>query len=367
MLTDEQLAERRKGITATDVAKIVGQSPYGCAEDVRLDKMGAGLPFVEHDRVKWGNLLEDPIRRDYADRRGMVVQSGDEIGTLRHPREPWALATPDSLVFSAPSWHVGTPLWGHEVKTHTSWLSHLYGEPGTDQVPGWELIQCAWNIWVCSAFYGAELDRWDLTVFLDGLPTDYTIMRDPELEAALITSCRMFWETHVQGGEPVPPDGSEHYGEILKAKWPKHREGSLEATEDQEKLIAELRDTRIARKGWETEEGRLVQEIKLIMGDMATLEWLEEISGKEKTQKIGWKRSKDSERVDYKSAFMELASYLPGAVDIDPENFHRDVEALILGHNPDDIIIAVETIKARHTSTKPGSRRFTVPRNWSTK
>jgi len=360
------LAIRRKGTTATDAGKIVGLSPYGCAEDVRLDKMGAGLPFIEHDRVKWGNLLEDPIRKDYADRHGVTSVEGE---TLKHPTEPWALATPDSLIYERRDPMVASvgssPSWGHEIKTHTSWLSHLYGEPGTDQVPPWELIQCAWNIWVCSAHYGVELHRWDLTVFLDGLPTDYTIWRDEELEASLVAACRKFWEVHVIGGEPVPPDGSEHYGNILKSRFPQHDEDAIkEPTEAQIKLIRDLREARATRKEWETEEERIAQEVKLIMGTSGTLQWPEVINGKEKLQRINWKLSKESQRVDHKAKATELerlAKTLAHYVSTEhlPE---------ILGAGAgEDVDQALEEIEARHTTTKPGSRRFTVPRSWSAK
>lgn len=356
MLTPEQLEERRKGITATDVAKIVGQSPYGCGEDVRLDKMGAGLPFVEHDRVKWGNLLEDPIRKDYEKRHRVAVRSGDEIGTLRHPTNPWALATPDGLIYDVDRFAAdlaagnavrGAPEWGHEIKTHTSWLSHLYGEPGTDQVPGWELIQCAWNIWVCSSFYGVELDRWDLTVFLDGLPTDYTIMRDEQLETALVEACRQFWDVHVVGGEPVPPDGSENYGEILKSRYPKHKENLIiELGPGQLDLVNGLKEARAARKQWETEEERIAQEIKSMMGDAASLQWIEEINGKEKPQRINWKLANPTRKTGWKALAQEYRGILES-----------------LGEDPDDL----NDVASNFEKETPGSRRFTVPRSWSAK
>ena len=346
MLTEEQLAQRRKGICATDVAKIVGQAMYGCGEDVRLDKMGAGVPFVEHDRAKWGHLLEDPIRKDYAERHGVTVVSGDEIGTLQHPHEPWALATPDTMVYAHRGWRQfnHSPLRGHEIKSHISWLAHLYGEPGTDEVPPSELIQCAWNIWVASAFYGVQIERWDLTVFLDGLPTDYTILRDEELEASLIEACRKFWQAHVIGGEPVPPDGSEHYGAILKARWPGHKEETIEATGDQIVAIKMMQSARVCRKAWEIEEERYTQQIKLDMGEAATLQWKEQIDGNEKLRKINWKQSKDSQKVDWKGAFEELAGVSPAVSGED--------RAAIISEN---------------TTTNPGARPFTVPRSWSKK
>ncbi len=356
MLTEEQLAQRRKGICATDVAKIVGQAMYGCGEDVRLDKMGAGVPFVEHDRAKWGHLLEDPIRKDYAERHGVTVVSGDEIGTLQHPHEPWALATPDTMVYAHRGWRQfnHSPLRGHEIKSHISWLAHLYGEPGTDEVPPSELIQCAWNIWVASAFYGVQIERWDLTVFLDGLPTDYTILRDEELEATLIEACRNFWQEHVVGGDPVPPDGSKHYGEILKARWPKHDPGKVvEATEGQYQTIGRLRAARAARKGWEATEEELAQQVKLVMGDAECITFIDHDSDDCKTQKINWKQSKDSVKVDYKT----YASSLEGLI-------RESVDKASISGAVENCNQALSGLKASHTTTKPGSRRFTLPRGF---
>ena len=355
MLTEEQLKERRKGVTATDVAKIVGQSPFGGPLDVQMDKMGTAPPFTETDRVKWGNLLEEPIRLDYAERHDVYAEDGDFVGTVTHPTEPWAMATPDSIIYSSSRLRDGSgpPSWGHEIKTHTSWLSHLYGEPGTDQVPSWELIQCAWNIWVCSAFYGVALDRWDLTVFLDGLPVDYTIMRDEDLEGALVEVCRGFWADHVLGGKPVPPNGGKHYSEILGSRWPSHVEGKIvEAALSDTVTIKALQEARTAKKAAESEEERLVQEIKLLIGDAESLSWPEIVNDREKTQKINWKRSRDTEKTDWKSLAMEYRGNL--------EMLYHRSEGGIEGS-----IVDLDAAQEKHTTTKPGSRRFTVPRSWS--
>lgn len=357
MLTDEQLAQRRKGITATDVAKIAGQSPYGCGEDVRLDKLGAGRPFVEHARVRWGNILEGPIREDYEARHGVTIAPGEETGTLRHPREPWAMATPDGIVYLPGSFRVGeaypAPDYGHEVKTHTSWLSSLYGEPGTDQVPPWELIQCVWNIWVASAFYGVQIERWDLTVFMDGLPTDYTIVRDVDLESALVELCREFWQVHVIGGEPVPPDGSVNFSEILKLRFPKHEPGKvLEATHEQVANLSLLEAARANRKIWEKEEERIVQEIKVSMGDAESLTWHDLIDGQPEPRKLNWRQGKESAKVGWKPAFIELQERV-----VEESMVH---EGGVTAGETNDIL-------EKHTSAKAGARPFNTPRAWSKK
>lgn len=360
MLTEEQLALRRSGITATDVAKIVGQSPYGCAEDVRLDKMGVGRPFIPNERVKWGNLLEGPIRDDYAQRHGVDIVSGDDIGTLTHPTEPWAMATPDGIVhipWEKPQVRLlnldrngNRPIRGWEGKTHTSWLSHLYGDPGSDVVPPWEFIQCAWNIWVCSAHYGIQIDRWDLTVFLDGLPVDYTIHRDSELELALVEASRQFHEVHVLGGEPVPPDGSEAYSEILALRWPKHEPGEIiEATAEHLETIGRLKTLRDHRKELEESEEAAKQQLKLAIGSAEAIQWAEGA----KTKKITWKRSRDSERIDYKA----LSEDLRGLIE------RSELDAM----TPGEIAEELDRLEALRSYVKPGSRPFNVPRGWSKK
>ena len=120
-LSPEQIARRREGISASEMAAIVGLDPYRSPIDVFLDKTGRAAPFAGNERTHWGNLLEDPIRNDYATRRGLLVTVP---GTLDHPTLPWAKATPDGVCYMPDSAY---PCRGLEIKTHSFRVAHLYG------------------------------------------------------------------------------------------------------------------------------------------------------------------------------------------------------------------------------------------------
>lgn len=344
-LTAEQLAQRRKGLTATDMTKLTGLSKYGGAIDVLMDKRGIEAPFEDTDRVKWGNILEDPIRQDYAERHQVHMRVP---GTLTHPKQPWAMATPDGIVWEPEvALKNGEPDWGWECKTHTSWLSHLYGEPGSDEVPAWELVQCAWNLYVARAYYGVDMTRWDLTAFVDGVPTDYTIHRDPELEGMLVETGQTFWQEHVRGGKPLDPDGSESYSKELARRWPKHGGDLRPANEITLKAVRALRATRDEIKAQKVLEETFVQQIKTSIGADVGLTF----PGDDGLEAITWKRTKDSERVDWVAAYKELRDSIARWGSY----FHSHQIELPSLDGP---------IK-NNTSTKDGSRRFCVPRSWS--
>jgi len=337
-LTAEQIETRRGGLTATDMTKITGVSHYGGAIDVLLDKQGVESEFIPTDRVKWGNLLEGPIRDDYAERHQVTIEVP---GTLIHPDEPWAMATPDGIVGVHPTQGPAGILRGWEGKTHTNWMGHLYGDPGTDEVPAWELVQCAWNTWIASAHYGVQIDRWDLTVFMDNLPTDYVIERDPELEEMLVETGRTFWQEHVLGGVPLEPDGSEFFSKDLARRFARHGEAFKPADKAALESIEALRCIRGEIKDMEKDEASLVQHLKAFIAEDAGVEFP---GDKEKPDRITWRRSKDSVRTDWK---LLAESYRLAAIEA--------------GVAPDKLA----GLLGIYTAPKPGSRRFVVPRAWN--
>jgi len=337
MLTAEQLETRRGGLTATDMTKLTGLSKYGSAIDVLLDKQGVAAPFIDTDRVKWGNLLEDPIRQDYAERHQVAVHVP---GTLTHPEVEWAMATPNGIVTTIEPVQA---IRGWECKTHTSWLSHLYGEPGSDEVPAWELVQCAWNLYVARAEYGNHLTRWDLTAFIDGIPTDYVIERDAELEEMLVETGRTFWQEHVLGGKPLEPDGSEGFSKELARRFKRHGDELREADKAALESIEALRSIRGEIRDMEKDEERLVQHLKLFIGDGLGITFPGDA---DKADKITWKQAKGSRRTDWQACAQEWRNALELVAD--PE-----------------IVKGLDATVERFTTTGSGSRRFVVPRHWN--
>lgn len=188
MLTPEQLARRRTGLTATDVPAVLGLSPFQSAFDVWAEKLGKAPPVEETEDMQRGTFLEDGARRWYAFRTGAKVAVP---GTLAHPTDSLILATPDGVAL-----HAGGEVRGLEIKMPSS--AYGWGEPGTDAIPQHYLVQAAWQL--------AAMSEWTETVdvfaVLEGKPRLYHVRRDVELEGVLVDEMRRFWRDHVLTGRP---------------------------------------------------------------------------------------------------------------------------------------------------------------------
>ncbi|HUS27556.1 MAG TPA: YqaJ viral recombinase family protein [Kofleriaceae bacterium] len=383
-LSPEQLAERAQGITATDVAAIVGVHPYRSAVDVWSDKLGLSAPFVGNDRTKWGNILEPVIRSDYEERKGVRVETR---GTLTHHERTWMKATPDGLVYVGSD---AEPDRGLEIKCHTMHLAYLYGSPGSDEVPQYELCQVGWNMAV------TELQRWDLVAFIDGQPTDYVIDRDDELIDMLRERAERFRHDYVLAKTPPPPDGSEAYTAWLNAQHASDNalaalvdvSGDVETMRNVERLRT-LRDEIVAL---EAQEGLVVQSLKARIGDHAGIAWPNgkpapkkgKLAGQLPVDKITWKKSKDGVRTDYAAAFHALKARAQLVASANADAAHRAITALdkladqyfantratTTGKEIRATLeqlrdLAVEVAHAEPaTAPAPGSRRFLVPKHW---
>lgn len=346
-LTEEQLEQRRKGLTATDMAAVLGLDEFRSPIDVVLEKQEARR-YVQTERMEWGEILQGPVQRNYASRHGVFVKPEEEIGTLTHPIEQWLMATPDGLVYERPYQLLlkVLPIRGHEVKTHTIWAGAFeYGNPGSDEVPASELIQCAVCMAVC------DLDRWDLTAFVDGLPYDYTILRDKELEESIIEIGREFWKSHIRDGLPVPPDGSASYSRELARRLRDHSNTIVRASNESCAKIKELYELRARRREQKTREELLVQQLKLAIGDNAGLSFPGLVS-RDTDERITWKRTKDVNRTDWEVAFRGVRDLV--LAQCEPTGAEREA-----------LLSKLDSIVTEVTTTRPGARRFVVPRSWN--
>jgi putative phage-type endonuclease len=317
-LTAAQLEMRRTGITATDIAAIVGEHPYRGPIDVWLDKMGESEPSAGTPASDFGALWAEPFLRSW-----YSAQHGDARidipGTMRHIEHAHHLATPDGLVWATPlSLEPGN---GLEVKAHGWSNIGEYGEPGTDHVPRYELLQCAWGMHV------AELPRWDL-VRLDVPPVVYTITRDLELETMLCEEADRFWRDHVVTRTPPPPDGTARYSGWLARRYPHSAGGTVQADAHLYANAMILRSLRRKLEQVQRDVAERVQAIQAAMGDAEILDL--------GAERITWKTC--AGKTKWKAVAEALASRL-GAQDLLTE------------------------MAEQHKT--PGERRFHVPRSWA--
>ncbi|ADG20360.1 phage-type endonuclease [Paraburkholderia atlantica] len=194
---EQWLADRQAGIGGSDVAAALGLSRYKTAFQLWAEKTGRLEPenLDDVERIRFGNLMEEIIAREYARRNDVKVQRRNSI--IAHPKYPFMRANVDRVVVGARR--------GLECKNVDGMAFRFgeWGEPGTDQVPDEYLLQCH--------HYMVVLDypEWHLAACVGGnsLRT-YIIERDAETEEMLIEQEHAFWQ-HVERDE-APSLDYEH-------------------------------------------------------------------------------------------------------------------------------------------------------------
>jgi putative phage-type endonuclease len=147
------LEERRSGIGGSDVAPMLGLSPWKTPFALWQDKTGRAVEVepdeAQRERMHFGTVLEDVVAREHAARTGQRVQRVTSM--LRHPDVPIALANLDRAIVedgSRARWDqaAGRVLGARgilECKTAHALAQNSadWGEPGTDQVPAYYWMQ----------------------------------------------------------------------------------------------------------------------------------------------------------------------------------------------------------------------------------
>ncbi len=121
---------------------------------------------------------------------------------------------------------------GLECKTASEYLSKLFGEEGTDQIPDYYLTQCLWYM----KLTGFQV--WHLAVLIGGNKFRmYRIERDDDLIESIFKQVKAFWFNHVIAD--VPPDPT-CFDDVLH-RWSNHVVGKqVEADFEHIKLAEEL-------------------------------------------------------------------------------------------------------------------------------
>jgi putative phage-type endonuclease len=318
---DEWLANRRSGIGGSDIAAILGLSPWKTAVDVWLDKTGQSTEDAigNAESVRWGTLLEDVVAREYSKRKKCAVQRVNRI--LRHPDIEWAIANIDrAVVWPGSRVRVaddgGTLLGAQgllEVKTASAYRAGDWGREGDDDaVPVHYQAQVMW-------YLGITGKQWcDVAALIGGQRMVIRrIERDNETIVAMLNRAKDFWHQHVLTRKPPEPAKAKDVERLFPAD-------NGEAVEADEELLSAYNAAREAKARIaqaEADYEAAAERIKLALGERSALT----LNGK---PLVTWKAAKPTRRTDWK----EVAAAL---------------------HAPADLIAA-------HTTETPGSRRFLI-------
>lgn len=234
-LTEEQLRERRTGIGGSDIAAVLGVDPYRTRWHVFADKLGLRERQEETRFTHWGKRLERVIADEYAERHTVFLETST---TLRHPKRPWHIVTPDRLVrrlTPAGPWEK-EPSRGLEIKNKGFFQAKHWGEDDVeDSIPDEVQAQCHWSMAL------TELPRWDVAALLGGNDyRDYTITRDVDFEGSMLEVAEQFWRDHVMKQVPPDLDGSGPAWEYLQRRLPTMKR-DIDADDKAEELVRAIR------------------------------------------------------------------------------------------------------------------------------
>lgn len=251
------LERRRKGIGGSDMAAIMGLSPFRSPMDVFLDKIGEAPDVEETPAMYWGTQLEDLVAREFARQTGYKVQRRSQL--YEHPTIPYLIGNIDRLVLNHPE---GPAIL--EAKTTNAFNARDWAD---GQAPLHYLVQLQHYLNITGYQHGY------LAVLIGG--NDFRIVpvqRDEALIAQMHEAAEAFWLC-VQTATPPLVDGSEATAQALKAlypasngqlvalpdeaaQWLTQRADAKEAITDAEKLLTEAENHLKALIG-ETDGGTL--------------------------------------------------------------------------------------------------------------
>lgn len=298
---EEWLAERRQGIGGSDIAAMLGLSPYKTPLQLWMDKTGRAVESFDpeaEERMHWGTVLEDVVARHYATTRQVTIQRINKI--LQHPQCPIARANIDRAIVEIGSrarWDdkAGRVLGASkvlEVKTAHALArnSAEWGDPGTDEVPQSYWLQCQWYLGITG------LPVADLAVLFGGQKfTEYVIPADAAIFADLLAEADAWWKKHVIAD--IPPEPSTE--DDARRLWKSHVAGKemiVDATVAD--AVQQLAETKEQIAALEKEAQELRDIILPAFGDAEAITYM--------GRKLAtWKQNKGSSKTDWKAVATE--------------------------------------------------------------
>ena len=241
------LEERRKGIGGSDVAAIMGLSPWKTAYQVYREKRKEVEDWGGNSLTDWGKRMEPAIRQWYSDQTGRDVRLPDKI--MYHPQHPFMLASLDGFTDD-----------GRVVEIKTARSGKDWGEPETNQIPDYYAVQVH-HYMTITGFQVADIP----VSIAGGSPSLYIVEADKEISEMIIEACAKFWE-RVQSGNPPDPvtyaDAVARFGKIKS-------DGSIIATTELIEAIAGLKQLRAQLGAMEDAEEAVKAKLIIALGDQA--------------------------------------------------------------------------------------------------
>lgn len=198
--SDEWADARRARINGSEIAAVLGVSPYESPFSLWHRKAGNLGEVESTDVMYWGTQLEPVLRAEFNRRHPELAVV--KTGQWRHHARPWQGGSPDGLGQRR--------LWeGKTARFDLEW-----GDPGTDEIPVQYRAQVLWYLDV----FG--FDVCDLSVLIAGSDYREYIVRYDSAEVEFMRLKAEAFLATLAAGTPPPLDGHEATYEAVKALHP---------------------------------------------------------------------------------------------------------------------------------------------------
>lgn len=198
--TPEWHALRAGGIGASEIAAVVGMSPYVSAFQLWHIKKG-NLPGQKTKaHMGWGHRLEPVVRNWWAEQHPELFVEPNP-GTFAHSERDWQRVNPDGVIWAAGTEDDSYPTALYEGKI--SRYGDGFGKSGGDEIP------MSYRCQVQHALDVFGYSRCHVAVLIGGSEArEYVIDADPQDQATLRDAGRRFWDSLALDDEP-PIDCSD--------------------------------------------------------------------------------------------------------------------------------------------------------------
>lgn len=263
---EEWLRSRRIG--ASDVAAIVGKSPYRTAWDVWLRLTGQARPDHPTEAMVRGVKMEPRVLALYAEQTGLPCRRTPPFTTWVRDDRPFLSATPDALTLD------GGRRGGVEAKTDVHVAE--YGEPCVIERWSPEAATVMRPVYALQSYsqlavleelafvdLAVELPFWDLRV--------YRFERDRAVEEALVETVRAWYERHVVDREPPEIDASYECRGYLADAFRGGAKDLREGTEDELALARQIATADAQIKALKESRDLAANELMALVGEAGGL------------------------------------------------------------------------------------------------
>ncbi|MDQ6875413.1 MAG: YqaJ viral recombinase family protein [Actinomycetota bacterium] len=191
---------RAGGLGGSEIAAVLGLSPWESRFSLWHRKAGRLGPPAENEEMEWGKRLESAVVGKFADNHPEL--NIGRAGTYRHPDRAWQVANPDRLCYTPRA-----DRSGHDVaailEAKAALFDDEWGPVGGDQVPPYVRCQA---LWYCDTL---GVDAAHVAVLIGGHDyREYTLHPDPADVAVMLTAGQEFIASVAEGRRP-PIDSAD--------------------------------------------------------------------------------------------------------------------------------------------------------------